>query len=242
MPNRQFHTAISESRFLRYSAACEGNRRKAIQLYKANISLCKEMYTVIGVFEVILRNSIDRYFKLKKGDNWLVDAVQPGGFLDIAPGCENTFHNVQEAIFKLATNYTHDELIAKLTFGFWTYQFAIKEFSASGNILLEIFPNRPFGTKQKTVFKNLTKINDIRNRIAHHEPICFDKTTGNISINYTEKRYDLIKEMLYWLGCNPKNILFGIDRVQNATRKILETRSANLSMINISTQNQVSEK
>lgn len=215
MCNSQLYTAISQARFSRYLFACGQDKRKASQLYKTNIQLSQKMYAVIGVFEVILRNCIDRHFTFKKGNNWLADAVQPGGYLDIAPGCEDAYHNIQEGIHKLGVDFTHDRLIAKLSFGFWTYQFAAKEYAAAGSSLLEIFSNRPFGTKQKTVFKNLIKINDIRNRVAHHEPICFDKSTGYISTIYTEKRYKLIIELLSWLDYNPKKILYGIDGVQN---------------------------
>ena len=119
--------------------------------------------------------------------------------------------SVQEAIHKLGAEFTHDRLIARLTFGFWTYMFATKQFAAAGSILLGILRHRPFGTKQKSVFQDLIKINDLRNRIAHYEPICFDKDI--ISTARTEKRYHLILEFLKWLGCNPKQILEGFDGV-----------------------------
>ena len=217
MPNSQFHTAISEPRYLRYLTAC-GNREKALKLYRANISLSQQLYGVIGVFEVILRNSIDRHMITIKGKEWLEDAVASGGYLDIGLGCEYTFHSVQEAIQKLGQEYTHDRLIAKLTLGFWTYQFASKEFAAAGSKLLEIFPNRPFGIRQKQVFQSLIKINDIRNRVAHHEPVCFEKNV--ISTDRTEKRYGLILELLGWLGCDQQQILYEIDEVKEAIMTI----------------------
>lgn len=210
MPNSQFHTAISAPRFERYLQA-SGDQGRAIALYQANITLSRQLYGVIGVFEVILRNSIDRYMIAQQGNEWLENAVTPGGYFDISFGCEDIFHYVQEAIHKLGAKYTHDALIANLTFGFWTYLFAPKEFAASGSTLLGAFPNRPFGTKQKVVFQNLIKINDLRNRIAHHEPICFENNT--VSTNRTERRYKLILELLQWLGCNSKQILAGIDEV-----------------------------
>ena len=217
MPNSQFHTAISGPRFGRYLLAC-GTQDRALALYKANIGLSQEMWGVIGVFEVILRNSVDRYMLANKGLTWLEDAVADGGYLDITPGCEDSYHSVQDAIHKLGHNYTHDRLIAKFTFGFWTYQFATKEFAAAGSILLNIFPNRPFGTRQKDVFQQLIKINDIRNRIAHHEPLCFEG--GIISIAKVKRRYDLIIELLQWLGCNPTEILDGIDGVAIEIEKV----------------------
>ena len=213
MPNSQLHTAISSSRFERYFRAC-GDQDRALALYKANVALSQQLYGVIGVFEVILRNSIDRHMIAQQGKEWLEDAVAPGGYFDTSPGCEDAYHSVQDAIHRLGLLYTHDGLIAKLTFGFWAYLFAAKEFAAAGSSLLSVFPNRPFGTKQKTVFQNLININELRNRIAHYEPVCFEKDT--ISTNRTEKRYRLIVELLGWLGCNPQQILLGIDGVSQA--------------------------
>jgi hypothetical protein len=210
MPNSQFHTAISTPRFQRYLNACNTQER-ALALYRENIVLSQQLYGVIGVFEVVLRNSIDRHMSAKQGDGWLENAVTEGGYFDVHPGCDDTFHSVQEAIQKLGPEFTHDRLIAKLTFGFWTYMFATKQFAAAGSILLEIFPHRPFGTKQKTVFQDLIKINDLRNRIAHYEPICFEK--NEISTERAERRYYLIRKLLDWLGCKPDQILAGIDGV-----------------------------
>ena len=217
MPNSQFHTAISQPRFNRYFAACE-NKQRALRLYRANINLSQELYGVIGVFEVVLRNSIDRHMSNMKGPFWLEDAVNEGGYLDLNPRCLDSFHTVQEAIHKLGIDYTHDRLIAKLTLGFWTYQFATKEYAAAGSTLLNIFPNTPRGTRQKDIFQSLIKINDLRNRIAHHEPICFDGQA--ICLKKTKRRYDLILELLGWLGCNHNRLLYGIDGVKRALNAI----------------------
>ena len=227
MPNTQFHTAISTPRYQRYLSVC-GSKNRALKLYRANIALSQQLYGVIGIFEVILRNTIDRHMTTKKGALWLEEAVALGGCFDINPGCEDAFHVIQDAIQSLGKDYTHDKLIAKLSFGFWRYQFGPKEFAASGSSLLEIFPNRPFGTRQKTIFQFLTKINDIRNRIAHHEPLCFDGTI--ISTIRAYKRYTLILELLKWLGCDPKRILYGIDKVEKSLNAIQNIQEEILSV------------
>jgi hypothetical protein len=222
MPNNLFHTAISTPRFQRYLEAC-GNRERAILLYRANIALSQQLYAVLGVFEIILRNTIDRYMVSKQSDLWLENAVENAGYFDINVGCEDIYHSVQEAIHKLGKQYTHDRLITKLTFGFWTYLFAPKEFSAAGSSLLGIFPNRPFGINQKIVFQNLIKINELRNRIAHHEPICFEKDL--ITTSRTERRYRLVLELLEWLGCDPHQILLEIDHVPGSLAFIEQIRA-----------------
>lgn len=219
MPNSQLHTAVSSPRFNRYLKACGNNQSRAEDLYKGNLLISQKMYSNIGIFEVVLRNSIDRHFKPLKGNEWLYDAAQPGGYLEAHIGCEESVKSIQDAIKKLDNNYTHDRLIAKLTFGFWAFQFAPKQYAAAGSTLLNIFQNRPHGTKQKQVFQNLNKINDIRNRIAHYEPICFD-ANGDISTDRVQRRYNVINEMLHWLGCTPDKILEGIDGVQEAINHV----------------------
>jgi hypothetical protein len=214
VPNKQLHTAISSPRFTKYLTYC-GNQGRALKLYRANLILSQKIYAVVGQFEVVLRNSIDRHYRSIHGEDWLADAVQPGGFLD-NPGCEDAYHSVQEGIYSLKEKYSQDTMVARLTFGFWTYQFSPRVFAAGGNTLLRIFPDRPFGTNQKKVFQELIRVNEIRNRIAHHEPICFDKKTVSISTIYAAKRYYLIIELLKWLGADPKKMLYGIDGVQKA--------------------------
>jgi hypothetical protein len=217
MPNSSFHTAISQPRYSRYLSAC-GNKRRALKLYRANITVSLKMYAIIGIFEVILRNSIDRHMIACKGPLWLEEAIAEGGYLNVSQGCEESLRLVQKAIRKLSFRYSHDDLVAKLNFGFWRYQFGLKEYIASGNTLLEIFKNRPLGVNQKVIFQCLTKINEMRNRIAHHEPICFKGDL--ISTSTIQSRYNTIIELLQWLGCNSPKILYGIDGVQKSLADI----------------------
>lgn len=72
MPNRLFHTAVSAPRFNKYLNACHNNKRKALKLYRANLALSEKLYSVIGIFEIILRNSILRPCKIIN----LLDAAQ----------------------------------------------------------------------------------------------------------------------------------------------------------------------
>lgn len=211
MSKNQFLSAVSAPRFNRYLNACDNNKRKALKLYNLNILLAKNLYAVISVFEVALRNSINRHMSALHGSEWLAEAVQHGGYLDVGAGCEDSYHAVQEAIQMLGNRYSHDRLIAKLTLGFWRYHFAPKEFAASGSTLLAIFCNRPHGTKQKDILKSLIKINEIRNRIAHHEPICFEG--NNISVHRAKRRYDTIIELMSWMGFDPAGLMRDIDVV-----------------------------
>ncbi len=217
MPNNQLYTAVSSARFQRYLNAA-GDIKRGMKLYRANILLSQKMYGIIGIFEIILRNSIDRYMITKKGGTWLEDSVKVGGCFYGQSGCEDTVESVTKAIKNLNSKYTHDNLISKLTLGFWTYQFATKEYAAANSNLLDIFINRDFGTRQKDIFKSLFKINDTRNRVAHYEPICFKENT--INTDRTLRRYQLILELMGWLGCNNKKLFYGVNGVKSAIHKV----------------------
>lgn len=78
-------------------------------------------------------------------------------------------------IAQLGNRYTHDRLVAELSFGFWTYMFAPIQFRVGGQGLHRIYTNRPRGTSQSKIFNELDEVRNLRNRIAHHEPLCFDK-------------------------------------------------------------------
>jgi hypothetical protein len=207
-----FQLHIASPRINKYVMSCAGNTRKAIKLYRSNISLSHEIFSVMSVFEIVLRNKIDQHYRYIHGSNWLFNAVQPGGFLQTR-GCEKNRETVEYVITKLTYCYNPDKAIAELSFGFWTYLFASKDFAAAGSTLLNIFPNRPIGTNHTTVFNILKSIKKIRNRIAHHEPICFGCPLS-ISTISAEQKYDQIITLLKWLNIDPISLLFGIDRVK----------------------------
>jgi hypothetical protein len=206
-----FERLISNPRMVKYCTACGNDSRKAMTLYRSNIRLSNEIFSILSLFEIALRNAIDTYYRKTKGNNWLRDAAKLGSRFLRAVGCERSLKSIEKVIADLGANYTPDEAISQLTFGFWTYKFASKEFAAAGSTLLKILPGRPFGTNHTKVFKELTSINRIRNRIAHHEPICFG-TPISISTVYAAQKYYQIVELLQWVGVDAKQFLYGIDR------------------------------
>ena len=77
-----FERVMSPKRMKRYLGACGGDKRKAQTLYRLNLRLSQEMFTVISCYEVALRNAIDSIMSVSMGQDWLRDAIQPGGILD----------------------------------------------------------------------------------------------------------------------------------------------------------------
>ena len=169
-----FSQIMSPIRMNRYLAACNGNTRKAMTLYRKNLLITQELFTVISCFEVALRNAIDENIKRSIGNDWLKDSASLGGIFD-NPKCRLTKKSINEAIIKLNT-YSHHKLVAELGFGFWRFMFAQNQFNATGRILLGIFPLKPKSSSHIQynniyIFNQLALLNEIRNRMAHHEPI-----------------------------------------------------------------------
>jgi hypothetical protein len=104
---------MTASRMNRYLFACSGDTRKAMTLYRRNLQLSQEFFTIISCFEVALRNKIDNHYFHIHGNNWLKNAAGRGGFYD-NPQNYNTKVVINTAIAKLNTSYTHNKLVAGL--------------------------------------------------------------------------------------------------------------------------------
>jgi hypothetical protein len=218
-----FEVALSKPRLDRYLIACSGNQRKAIRLYRLNIKLSQSFFALIGIFEVILRNSIDNHYKSELGDpEWLLNATTPTGMFSnpvFTRGKFETKRKITTAKNELLKPYTHDRLVAALSFGFWTNLFDRLQFRVGGKSLHKIFINRPIGTSQLTLYKKLTKLRNFRNRIAHLEPICFNNL-HQIDLTYAKNHYQLTIEMVQWLGYDNHLIFKKINSVNCIVRKL----------------------
>ena len=220
----EFEKVISSARMSRYLIACGGNTQKAMVLYRYNLRLSQELFTVISCFEVALRNAINDKCILNLGDEWLHNGVSRGGIFDNL-NCSLTSKNINEAITKLHHNYSHNKLVAELGFGFWRFIFAKHQYKATGRNLLAVFPNKPTSTptmqyNHTYIFNELTKINDLRNRIAHHEPICFQISHSVKNTFYVRENYALIQKLFKWMSINYVDLMYGLDHVDEICTKI----------------------
>ncbi len=143
-----FQNIVSSERMQRYIDACDGDHIKTLALYQANVRVSLEMFAIVGAFEIALRNAIDKVMTLNFGQDWLRDAVLPGGFFDV-PQCRDHAQIIRFAYNKLIGKniYSHSHLLAKMEFGIWKYMFSSPQYRAAGRILLRIFPNKPTSTR-----------------------------------------------------------------------------------------------
>lgn len=223
MKYSDFENIISSARMSRYLNACGGNTKKAMTLYRLNLRLSQEMLTVISCFEVALRNAINCHC-LPLGNDWLRDGAANGGIFSNS-NCRLTTTNINDALRKLNQNYSHNKLVAELGFGFWRYMFASHQYTATGRNLLRIFPAKPTSTpaiqyNHTYVFNQLAEINNLRNRIAHHEPICFQIGASVKSTVYAKQKYALIQQLFLWMTIDESSLLYGIDHINSICQQI----------------------
>ena len=72
----------------------------------------------------------------------------------------------------------------------------------------------------KYVFNELDKINKMRNRIAHHEPICFEQGVPVISTYNVFQQYQRIQTLFSWMNIDARALLYGLDHVQSVCNEI----------------------
>lgn len=227
MKYKEYEKAFSAARLNKYLHACGGNTDKALQLYRLNIKLCQKLYGVLNVFEIVLRNAIHEHYKSFFSDSdWIRNQLSDGGMLSLIPQKDEVNSTIRKLVD--TEKYTPDRMVASLSFGFWTHLFTKHPFSKGGKSILRIFPNKDKPLGQRAVFNELMRIKEFRNRIAHHEPICFDKS-GLIDTAFPRNHYMLILKYLSFLGHKEGQILFGLDVQPNTIfQKIDEIARMNI--------------
>lgn len=225
----EFEDIISPERMRRFLVACKFNTRKAMTLYRYNIRLSQELLAVVGCFEVALRNKIDRHFVSKDGSDWLRDFILQNGKFYSDSRVSKTKNIISKAYNGLlkSNTYSHHKLLSEMEFGIWKYMFSNPQYTLTGQSLLSIFPNRPISTPHcqydnSYIFKELDFINKLRNRIAHHEPICFGNgaNRNKIDTSYALNRYSRILILLSWLDIESSSLLYGLGDVEYVCKKI----------------------
>ena len=227
MKYADFEYVLSPERMGRYLRACRGNSRKAMTLYRYNLQLSQEMFTIISCFEVALRNAIDRHMRIRFGNDWLRDSVLPNGLFQTNSNFIGTTKIIDNAYQKLLIShtYSHTQLLTTMEFGVWKYMFSTLQYRATGQNLLQIFPKKQRSTpqlqiNQAYIYNELDKVNKLRNRIAHHETICFVPPTIAPDTSYIIKEYQKIQTLFTWMDIDSRSLLYGLDHVQQVCSKI----------------------
>lgn len=222
----EFEHFFSQKRLNRYLLACNGDKRKAMTLYRYNLHLAQEFLTIVSCFEVSLRNAIDDILVPQFGNEWLKDSVSPGGMFTL-PILHKTNRTISDALRKLRAQgtYSHSKLLAQMDFGMWKYMYSPIQYNLTHQSLMNVFPYKQRSTpqlhiNQSYIFNELDRINNLRNRIAHHEPLCFPTGQSVIYTGYICGEYQKIQTLFRWMGIDSGSMLYGLDHVKKVCDKI----------------------
>lgn len=227
MKYKEYEELFSAKRMQKYLLACAGDTRKAMTLYRYNLKLSQEMFTIISCFEVVLRNRIDKQMVAFCGNDWLRDSILPNGALYYDRRVENTRKIIEKVYNGLMREgiYSHPKLLSEMEFGVWKYLFSNAAYALMGQRLLHIFLNKPKSSRlhrydNTYIFQELDYINKLRNRIAHHEPICFARPHAIIDTSYVLNQYARMMRLFNWMDVDGTSLIYGLDHVANVSGKI----------------------
>lgn len=166
-PYPDLEVVLSAARFGTYLSWAGGDRGRAIALYGLNAQLSECFYTPLHMLEVALRNRIHHVLGEASGEGWYdlpayqANARQPEMLARARQELRDA-HKVESP----------GAVVAALTFGFWTSLIG-KEYENTWQQVLHRIARRPDGRglRRKDLTRPLGPIRQLRNRVAHHEPI-----------------------------------------------------------------------
>ncbi|MGR5234291.1 Abi family protein [Vibrio rotiferianus] len=237
MPIDSIVKTLSDTRLSTYKKdnLCDATIEQSLGLYVWNKQLSGLFYPVLQVLEISLRNAIyNAYIEDREQDvetnypeeQWEAEKakIDPLWFKNIYSLANNSIayrqlQNAENDLHKEGKEITPDNLIAKLTFGFWVHMTDKKHrdgYVPTPIIALwpklnrKVFPHAVDFNGHALSINNISSclfsVNKLRNRIAHHEPIwkAIDLYDSDDAINKVVQQYDLCLKVIRWI--NPNNL------------------------------------
>ncbi len=162
---------LTAPRLSKYMQAAGQNMEHALHLYILNAKVSAALMVDLHFFEVALRNKFDRELSARHGSTWFTSPT----FLGLAE--QRMQDHLQKAIRDASRRVPSGQqlppgkVIAELTFGFWL-QLTDRKFEHDlwTPALHKAFAPRK--APKRGVFNQLLEqLRQLRNRVAHHEPI-----------------------------------------------------------------------
>ena len=203
--------AFSSQRLKRYKNLYDGDETKIVAHYKSNLALSESLYTSLSVFEVTLRNALSKEMKQMMGrEDWY--SVFPSN-----PALKSLTSEVTVAIRHISQRgemVSPDKVIAELTFGFWVTLLNSEYELTLWKGLRLAFPHMPKkDRKRKNVSSPCNALRKLRNRVFHHESICWD-------LDYITNIHNRLVMMLGWMNADMPAWLEEIDNFNKVVAEI----------------------
>ncbi len=176
---------LSADRFSSYVQLAQGDREKGVRLYLLNTALSEALYSPAQALEVLLRNRMHDVLSKAYGSHW---------YTVTAVGLNSKHQaNISELTDKLTNErkpVTLGRIVCGLSFGFWTSLYAKSYNNLWMNHFHALFKSPTGGLRRSTVQDNLLAVKNLRNRVAHHEPVLHLDLVG---------KYEAIFKAIGWM-------------------------------------------
>lgn len=163
--------SLSPERLSTYLAAAHGDHAAALRLYVWNTDISAAFYGPLQALEIVVRNAFHRELAAVYGPAWYDNPQVP-----LTPFARARIVDAKDALRRAGRPLDPGRIVAELSFGFWerllthgppgklNYEMALWR-----PALHRAFPNSR--RRRVDVHKPIPALRDLRNRIAHHEPI-----------------------------------------------------------------------
>ncbi|MGW4716113.1 hypothetical protein [Nocardia sp. NPDC004260] len=174
--NTKVWDLLSKPRMAPYLHAAQGDRAAAMKLYTWSARTVAASFEVLGHMEVLLRNALDtelrkHFEEASRGIPWFL--------LPLNDNVTTAVEVVRNRLREQDLEY-RDQIVAGLSFGFWTGLLGPKYEQLWRDCLRHAFPNS--SGRRKQVMVALEGVRKFRNRLAHHDSIL------NIDIPFEVRR------------------------------------------------------
>lgn len=223
---------LSMDRLKSYELLCHSKiEGDIIGAYHWNLLVSQTLYPFIHSVEIALRNSIHQAATRRFDTEFWFDIVVTDGkskaiLDDTKRDLSNRFDYVSAS-----------DIVASLTFGFWTTLIKHKTYANSHNpyrlwsdLISSVFPYYPRGDDdKKNISKRFEEIKLIRNRLFHHEPIWKFKNAESPQdcIAELRRKFNDIFKAIGWISKYKRNYLREFGFVEsfknNCTIDVLES-------------------
>ena len=199
MPLTPLQIAFSHERLARYLDWANGDSAAALQLYTRNAQFSEALYIPPQTLELALRNRVHWVMTNQFGEDWL---LTDGNYLRILEK-----QKIQRALDDLNRNHkvlAPGHVVSALSFGFWTALLG-REYEELWRKTLHQIARKPNkrNLPRKSLSGPLRNIRELRNRIAHHEPILY----YNLPRHHAD-----IRQIISWLSPEAEQWCAGCDR------------------------------
>jgi hypothetical protein len=194
---------LSLPRYRRYLTVAGGVHGLAMDVYLWNSRVAAAGAVDVGHLEIALRNAYDRALSTRF-PLWTVDPQsqlfqREQGVYHARAGQrrrnEASLARIKEAARGLSSAPNHAEVVASLSFGFWSSLTVAERAPTMWNPMLHrAFPR---GTQRATVHELVARLVKFRNRLAHNEPVFSTRTGLEDRLMDVKELFNLIDPGVY---------------------------------------------